>query len=433
MARSTGLVARLAQHMSMPKSMRHRAFAFLAATTLVGCAGTTSNPHDAVFPTEIASLPVISVADAAKQLRSGKLDGQVVAVAGYYDEFLPACPNPGRYVGPIEAWCRLVAFADRRDDARLCQPLGASGVSCRQPSGTSLAPFFMSETIPRTWSWLKEGSVREPAALVLIGHVGDARQWRCTAATQAQCATAFVVDRIAWAEGNHIPLVAPQPGDPQTDPRIASRMTLGQVAAAIGLGDDLLTGAAFRAGDIATVDPRWNFAGDRVVWLVRSLEQADGSEATGARPVMVWLVDDATGRVIDRHPLRLASDYEPARLWQVATIHSNYCCPGNVYAFYHVESDDGTVVYEGTVAGGSPGNADSTTFDVGSGAGVLALPPGGYSITAWLAPFDGGVMGTPGDECSIRVTLRPLDDVALNAEFPANGACTFESEPSPQR
>jgi hypothetical protein len=29
------------------------------------------------------------------------------------------------------------------------------------------------------------------------------------------------------------------------------------------------------------------------------------------------------------------------------------------------------------------------------------------------------------------VTLRPLDDVALNADFPANKACTFGPAPSP--
>ena len=70
-----------------------------------------------------------------------------------------------------------------------------------------------------------------------------------------------------------VPPAAPETGDQQTGKVITPRMTLAQVAAAIGLGDDLLTGAPFRAGDIATVDPRWNFAGDDIVWLVRSLGQ----------------------------------------------------------------------------------------------------------------------------------------------------------------
>lgn len=389
----------------------------------------TSQPPDATFPSEVAGLPVISVANAVELLRSGKLDGQAIAVAGYYDEFTPSCPFPGRYIGPLESWCRFVAFADTRAGAQLCQSSGANGMSCSQPSGTNLAPFFMSETSGNAWSLLTGGPTGEPAALVIIGHAGDARQWQCTAATQAQCATAFVVDRIAWAEGHDVPPAAPQTGDQQTGTAITPRMTLAQVAAAIGLGDDLLTGAAFRTGDIATVDPRWNFAGDNVVWLVRSLGQAAGSEATGTRPETVWLVDDATGRVIDSHPLKLAADYQPARLWQMATAHGVECCAGNVLAFYRVTSSDGTVVYEGMVPGGSSGGTDSTTYGGGYGSGPLVLPAGGYSITAWLAPYDGGVMGTPRDECSTQATLRPLDDVALNADFPPNQACTFQPAP----
>ena len=208
-------------------------------------------------------------------------------------------------------------------------------------------------------------------------------------------------------------------------------MTLARVAAAIGLGDDLLTGAAFRAGDIAAVDPRWNLAGNNIVWLVRSLGLAAGSGAGETRPGTVWLVDDATGKVIDSHPLKLASDYRPARLWQMATAHGVECCLGDVLAFYRVASSDGAAVYEGMVPGGSSGGADSTTFGGSYGSGPLVLPAGGYSVTAWLAPYSGGVAGPPRGECSTQVSLRPLDDVALNADFPPNKACTFGPAPSP--
>jgi hypothetical protein len=208
-------------------------------------------------------------------------------------------------------------------------------------------------------------------------------------------------------------------------------MTLAQVAAAVGLGDDLLTGAASRAGDIATVDPRWNLAGDNVVWLLRSLGPAAGSDAQGARPEIVWLVDDATGKVIDSHPLKLASDYRPARLWQMATAHGVDCCAGDVLAFYRVASGDGTVVYEGMVPGGSSGEQGSTTYGGGYGSGPLVLPAGEYSITAWLAPYSGGVAGAARGECSTKVDLRPLDDVALNADYPPNKVCTFRPAPSP--
>ncbi|HET7739965.1 MAG TPA: hypothetical protein VFL67_04875, partial [Mycobacterium sp.] len=67
------------------------------------------------------------MANASELLRSGKLDGQAVAVAGYYNGMALPCPYPGRYIGPLERWCRLVAFTDTRADAQLCQSNGANG------------------------------------------------------------------------------------------------------------------------------------------------------------------------------------------------------------------------------------------------------------------------------------------------------------------
>ena len=387
-------------------------------------------PSAGAFPSSAAGLPVLNVAGADELLRSGKLDGRAVAVAGYYDAMSLPCPYPGRYVGPLEAWCRMVAFTDTRASAQLCVGSG-NGMSCGQPSGTNLAPWFMTETSGDALSLLNEGATGEPAALVLIGHGGDARQWQCAAATQAACAGAFVVDRIAWANGRDVPPAAPQVGSVQAGTPVTPRMTLPQVAAATGVGDDLLTGAAMRAGDTSTVDPRWNLAGDNVVWLVRSLDAAAASGAGETRPETVWLVDDATRKVIDSHPLQLAADYRPARLWQMATVHGADCCAGDVLAFYRVTAADGTVVHDGMVPGDASGQDNSTTFGGGYMSWPLDLPPGGYSVTAWLAPFSGGVAGAPRGECSSRITLRPLDDVRLNADFPASQACTFGSAPSP--
>jgi hypothetical protein len=80
-------------------------------------------------------------------------------------------------------------------------------------------------------------------------------------------------------------------------------------------------------------------------------------------------VDDATARVIDSHPLKVAADYQPARLWQMATAHGVECCLGDVLAFDRVASSDGTVVFEGMVPGGSSGGTDSTTFGGSYGSG----------------------------------------------------------------
>jgi hypothetical protein len=385
-------------------------------------------PPDATFPSKVAGLPVLSVASASELMRSGKLDGQAVAVAGYYDQVVMSCPYPGRYIGPLESWCGFVAFTDSREAARLCQPEGSNGVACQAPTGTYLSPFFMGETSGGVG--VSTGA-SQPVALVLIGHAGDPRQWQCTAQTQAECADAFVVDRIAWAEGHDVPVAAPETGDQRSGKPITPRMTLAQVAAAARLGDELLTGAPFRAGDIATVDPRWNLVGDDVVWLVRSLAPATGSDAQGTRREIVWLVDDATGRVIDSHPLKLAADYRPARLWLMATAHGAGCCAGDVLAYYRVQAVDGTMVYDGPVPGGSMGGQGTTTYGGGYGSPPLVLPAGGYSISAWLATNSGGVVGTPRDGCSTQVALRPLDDVSLNADYPSGGVCTVQTAPSP--
>ena len=394
-----------------------------------GSAAPGSQPHDATFPSEVAGLPVIGVARAARLLQEGALDGQAVAVAGYFDILTPSCPYPVRYIGPLEDWCRFVAFTDKPADAQLCVG-GGTSISCGQPTATSLAPWFMPETSGDPWSWAS-GAPTEPAALVLIGHAGDARQWQCTAATQAQCAAALVVDRIAWADGHDVPPAAQQVGSVQADSSVAPRMALPQVAAAAGVGDNLLTAAAMRAGDFSTVDPRWNLAGGSVVWLARSLGSASGSGAGDTRPETVWLVDDATGKVIDSHPLKLAADYRPARLWQMATVHGLGCCAGDVLAFYRVTAASGAVVHEGMVPGDTSGQGSTTTFGGGYMSGPLDLPAGDYSVAAWLAPFSGGVAGAPRDECSTSVTLRPLDDVRLNADFPTNRACALGPAPSP--
>ena len=395
------------------------------ATPASGSPPTTAPSPDAVFPAQVAGLPVISVADAAAMIAAGKLDGRVAAVAGYYDTVALSCPYPGRYIGPLENWCGLTAFTDRREDARLCRSEGDNVTSCSPPTATSLDPFLMPETsgaVPPL------GGGLDPVAVVLVGHAGDARQWRCIEATQSACARAFVVDRVAWADGHDVPL-APRPAaDLVSGAAITPRLTLAQAAAAAGIGDSLLTGAAFRARDLASIDPRVNLAGNGVVWLLRSLEPGAGP----TRPLTELLVDDATGRIIDTLPLVLDPAYRPARLWQSAILRGTDCCGGHEFAFSRVVASDGTVVHDGLVSGGSSGGAGYTTFGMGyESPGPLVLPAGSYSVTAWLATWDGRTAGPVRDECSTSVTLAPLDDRALSADFPTGKPCELSPAPLP--
>jgi hypothetical protein len=367
-------------------------------------------------------MPVVSVGQAVEVLQRGDLDGQAVAVAGYFfEETSFSCgPMPMGYVGPLEDYCRFpIAFTDDEASATLCV-YGENSVSCRAAAGTYLAPIFMSET---SGAWVRFALDRTPVPLVLIGHAGDPRQWQCAADAQQVCRRAFVVDRIAWANGLDVPLTAPETGLV-----LAPRLTVDQAVLALGLGEQVLAAAAFRAGDIAAVDPRWNLAGDDIIWIVRSIRGGDSS-AVATRSVAVSLVDDATGELIDVHDLALGAGYRPARLWSIATTPGQCCI--SALPFYRVRSNDGTTLHEGMVEGGAHGREDVTTY----GPGVpLVLGPGAYSVTVWLASFEAGVIGPPtGDECSTEVALSELDDVMVEAVFPAAGQdCTFGQPSAPR-
>jgi hypothetical protein len=369
-------------------------------------------------------MPVVSVSQAVDMLERGDLDGRVVAIAGYFSRAVLSCPAPMmRYTGPLEGWCQFVAFADDVASATLCTFTGNS-TACRLPTSTHLTPFFM----PESSGAFKAASEGTPTPLVLIGHAGDARQWHCAADTQEACRQALVVDRIAWANGEDVPLTAPGPWDQTTSERLVPRLTVDQATAVLGLGDQVLLAAAFRAGDIRTVDPRWNLAGDDIMWIVRSIGTDASADAT--RSVTVSLLDDATGNLVEAHDLALGAAYRPARLWTIASATGLECCAGDLFPFHMVRSSDGTVVHDGIVSGGAYGRDDTTTYGPGL---PLLLRPGTYEVTVWLASLDGEVTGRPTEECSTEVSLRALDDLMLEARFPAAGeACTL-GQPSEPR
>jgi hypothetical protein len=401
-----------------------------SSSTAQGGSGTPLPPG--TFPSTVAGLPVISPSRATALIETGQLDGQAVAVAGYYNAAVLPCPFPMRYIGPLESWCSPVVLAGTKDGARLCQSDGSNGTSCSAPTGTHVTPFFMPETSGSPNTWLTGGGSGDPVPFVLIGHAGDPRQWQCTAATRDACSHAFVVDRIAWAQGADIPLAVPETGEVMSGAPITPKLSLAGAAAAAGVADSVVTAAPFKAGDIDTVDPRWNLAGDDLVWVVRSASGPAPSGADVTLPETVTLIDDATGKVLGTQPMKVDPGYQPAQLWSMATVHGQDCCAGDIQAFLRVQSADGTVVHEGLVAGGESGGQDATTFG-GNGYGSLpiVLSAGDYTVGNWLATYSNGVAGKPTGECSTHVTLQPVDNVTLNADYPAGKACTFQPAPSP--
>jgi len=373
------------------------------------------------FPADVAGMPVVSVATAAELIQQGALDGRAVAVAGYFAEAVVSCPAPFEYVSPLVGWCGLIALADDPSSATLCHP-GTNSTGCHEPRGIHLTPFFMPETSGQVPSLPNT----KPVPVVLIGHAGDARQWQCAADAKPECSRAFVVDRVAWAGGRDLSIGRPQAVDQTTGEALHPRLTAEQAASAVN-GNQVLSVAAFRRRDLSTIDPRWNLVGDGIVWIVRSAGAAEPKGPT--RSVVVSLVDDVSGEVIDGHDLAIPASYEPARLWTIATAKGFDCCAGDLFPFFRVSAADGTPVHEGLVSGNVSGRRDVTKY--GPGAPLL-LDPGTYTVDVWLATFDHGVIGPASDSCSTQITLHALDDVMLDARYPAPGApCVFRGPSAP--
>jgi hypothetical protein len=379
------------------------------------------------FPTSIDGMTVQTVAQARALLDAGQINGRAVAVGGYFFETFPACPYPGGYVGPLDDWCRIVAFTDTEESAQLCHYSSCTFTAQGVPS---LAPFFMPETIGvgaatnRPWNTV--------IPVVLIGHARDPRAWQCWPdATQQECTMAFVVDRVAWANGQEVPVTAPEPYDYQTGAALSPNLSLDDVTQALAAENRVLAAGAFRARDIWTIDPRLNLAGDGLVWLVRTLSPiADSADA--ARAVDVSVIDDATAGVLDTIDLDDGSDYAPGRLWMEAMRDPDAQgnAPDDMRPFLEVETTASVVLHQGLVSGGASGTLRTLTYGPGS---PVVLDPGTYSVSSWLATFDGGQMGQRVDECSTQITIAASQDSWLAADFRGSkSSCTFQPFTPPE-
>ena len=379
----------------------------------------------APFPSSVLGMPVITVAQASSLAAAGKLDSRDVAVAGYWAELELPCPYPGSYIGALESWCRSAGFADTPEGAKACVDMGTQ--TCSGAGQDSMAPWLMSDTLGDPDYFPGPTDVK-PIPIVVIGHTDDPRELQCRPGTEEQCARDFVADRVAWATVD----LEPNPSAfNYTDYKtLTPNLTLAKVAAAIGDGTQLLSAAATTADGIRSFDPRWNETGSRLLWIARSVPtNVDSGDPT--RPATVWLVDDATGQVVDSHPLALPADYSPARLWVTATIHNPDPNYGNsISAFDRVQGQDALTVQDGPISGGYEGGQGVTS--VGPDLPLL-IDPGTYALSAWVTPTDAGPTATPNGECSTQAMFNAGDDVLLVASFDKHGACSGwsnEEQPS---
>lgn len=368
-------------------------------------------------------MPVLAVGDALGLIGDGSLDGRAVAVRGWFMQSLLSCPAPPRFMAPLEGACHGEMFASGNFQQMTCQHFPDGHGECHSngpPPGVEvLSPFVMTETSGGDRLWQAPsapGLDHFGVPAVLIGHARDPRLWQCPPETRSACASAFVVDRVAWVAGETLEVVPPDQGVPQG-------MTLDEVEAAAGLEGKPLTAAALKMGVVPRIDPRLHGVGDSTVWVFRALRSDAGSDAADpTRAVDVRLIDDATGQVIASTGLEMDAAYKPARLL-VQAIRRGATDNDEIHPFYRVERLDGTGLQQDWVSGWSSG--DDTVARYGAGLAAV-LEPGDYVVRAWRATVDRDeTMGEPRDECMTEISLDPLNELHVEASFPDEGPCTW--------
>ena len=203
--------------------------------------------------------------------------------------------------------------------------------------------------------------------------------------TRNSCARQFVVDRVAWAGGADLPLEATKASYFPLDSQPQPALTLDQVASTVGVPDGLLTAAVVNPDDLASVEPRWNVAGNDLLWFVRGLAASDSQSSADdpTRAGQEWLVDDATGAVLESGSVALDPGYTPARIWFQATRGSDHLSNEldrrvPAYDVFQVEEQ---LLHAGHVSGTTHGRPGLITYGPDL---PLALEPGTYTIEFWF-------------------------------------------------
>jgi len=386
-----------------------------------------------VFPATVLGMRVVSVAETRGLLAAGAIEGREVAVGGYFSQSEPPCPPPEGYFGSLEDWCHFVAFADTIEAATMCTSIGSNGGSCELKPSAPPVPWIMQETSGGDSPLVFGGP--GPVAVVFVGHAADARQFQCL--DEERCAQQFVVDRVAWAGGADLPLEATQASYFPLDSQPHPALTLDQLASTVGVSAGLLTAALVSPDDVASVEPRWNVAGSDLLWFVRTLGAADSTANSDdpTRAGQEWLVDDATGAVLESGSLALDPTYAPARVWFQAARGSDHLSNelDRRVPAYEVFQVTDQLLHAGHVSGSTQGRPGLITY----GSSMLALAPGGYTVQFWLpdASADASQRDPAYPFCSADYTVSASEDLTVQADFGKGATCTMSrlAAPSPAR
>ena len=342
-----------------------------------------------------------------------------MAVAGFFFADVPHCYSNGGFSGAQLEWtCRIAGFADTQKDAQQCTYF-KNGMSCQMPPDPS-APEFMPDTLDASQA---SSGIGNPVPVVFLLHADDPRSLDCTPSHVSECAAKFVADRVVWADGHDVELDQ----QPVYDHRYSDTMptptrTLEQVSQAIGPDLVVVSAVATRANDVRTIEPRWNMAGDALMWTVKTV-------ASGAQPAdpvsdaTIWLVDDATGAVLKSQPFPLGSDFAPARLWVQAALNGFPDDPENTRFPYYSVSVDSTDLQSGALNGDRLSTGETTTYGPDA---PMVLDPGTYTVAAWLPEESNDTRA-----CSTDVAVAAREEVNLKAQFAPGSPCTWDAPGAP--
>jgi hypothetical protein len=215
------------------------------------------NATAAGYPSEILGLPVISVSRLLEIGADGTHAEEVFAVGGWYaPSVVVYCPMADRYAPPP-----LLEIGCGEDTAWL-----GDRPAALVDAADALHPKFLPGS-----TWAPAPSAIEglaPIPVVFLGHVGDARASLCPAETLETCERQFVVDRVAWADGQDVPM------ELYYDVALAGRAK-PSIADAETYVEATLPGAtilsvAYLSGEtIRRIEPMAGYGGDGALYVLR--------------------------------------------------------------------------------------------------------------------------------------------------------------------
>jgi hypothetical protein len=265
--------------------------------------------REAGFPTRALGLPVHSVARMLELHDDGAIQGEVVAVAGWFSVPPdPACgvdevdDRPGLYgIGsacrretilagdaePVVA-VRSGTLRDLRVAPTALRPVGLPGPSLSSIAARQIAP----------------DRVVLPERAIVLGRFADPRLEECLSSSP-ECVDAFAIERVVWVDGSwrlRRPLLYPA----EVEPVPSGKVRWPTVDRAIRRGAIILSETIVAREDLATVDPAADAATPRdvgTVWYVRALLRARGLD----NPVgeIGWaVIEDDTATDLSSDPER---------------------------------------------------------------------------------------------------------------------------------